>query len=68
VTPDVLGMFDAFTPSFAKRYQDFNGLMKETFARYAEEVRSGVFPGEEHSYKMSEEVMDAIEREFGAAE
>ena len=68
VTPDVLGMFDAFTPSFAKRYQNFNGLMKETFARYAEEVRTGVFPGEEHSYKMADEVLEAIEKEFGAAD
>ena len=32
------------------------------------EVRSGVFPGEEHSYKMSDEVLDAIEAEFGKAE
>ena len=54
-----------FTPSFAKKYQDFNGLMKETFAQYADEVKSGVFPGEEHSYKMSQEVLDAIEDEFG---
>jgi 3-methyl-2-oxobutanoate hydroxymethyltransferase len=60
-------MFDAFTPSFAKRYQNFNGLMKETFAQYAEEVRTGVFPGEEHAYKMSEEVLETIEKEFGAA-
>jgi len=67
VTPDVLGLFDAFTPSFAKRYQNFNGLMKETFAKYAEEVRTGVFPGEEHSYKMSDEVLEAIEKEFGPA-
>ena len=48
----------------AKKYQDFNGLMKETFATYAEEVKTGVFPGEEHSYKMSDEVLDAIETEF----
>ena len=68
VTPDVLGMFDAFTPSFAKRYQDFNGLMKQTFAQYAEEVRTGVFPGEEHSYKMSDQVLEAIEEEFGKAD
>jgi 3-methyl-2-oxobutanoate hydroxymethyltransferase len=68
VTPDVLGMFEAFTPSFAKKYQDFNGLMKETFARYAEEVRTGVFPGEAHSYKMSEDVLAAVEAEFGQAD
>jgi len=64
VTPDVLGMFDAFTPSFAKRYQDFNKLMLQTFKQYAEEVRTGVFPDEQHSYKMSDEVLDAIKEEF----
>jgi 3-methyl-2-oxobutanoate hydroxymethyltransferase len=68
VTPDVLGMFDRFTPSFAKRYQEFNKLMKQTFTQYAEEVRRGVFPGEAHSYKMSDEVLEAIEAEFGKAE
>jgi hypothetical protein len=30
-------------------------------------VRSGVFPGEAHSYKMSDEVLEAIEKEFGPA-
>ncbi len=65
VTPDVLGMFDKFTPSFAKRYQDFNKLMQQTFKQYAEEVRTGAFPDEEHSYAMSDEVLNAIEDEFG---
>ena len=64
VTPDVLGMFDAFTPKFAKRYQEFNKLMQQTFKQYAEEVRTGAFPDEEHSYKMSDEVLDAIKEEF----
>ena len=65
VTPDVLGMFDAFTPSFAKKYQNFNQLMKEAFSQYADEVRTRAFPGEEHSYKMSDDVLQAIEDEFG---
>jgi len=65
VTPDVLGLFDRFTPSFAKKYQDMGTLMLNTFKRYAEEVRTGVFPGEEHSYKMSDEVLETIEQEFG---
>jgi 3-methyl-2-oxobutanoate hydroxymethyltransferase len=64
VTPDVLGMFDKFTPSFAKRYQEFNKLMLQTFKQYAEEVRTGAFPDEEHSYAMSDEVLSAIEEEF----
>ncbi|MHC4119142.1 MAG: 3-methyl-2-oxobutanoate hydroxymethyltransferase [Planctomycetota bacterium] len=64
VTPDVLGMFDKFTPSFAKRYQEFNKLMEQAFKQYAEEVRTGAFPTEEHSYAMSDEVLEAIEEEF----
>lgn len=67
VTPDVLGMYDNFTPSFAKQYQDVGGLMLDTFKQYKEEVLSGVFPGEEHSYKMSDDVLEAIEKEFGKA-
>ncbi len=65
VTPDVLGMFDAFTPSFAKRYTNFNEQMQDCFKQYDKEVRDGVFPGPEHSYDMSDEVMDAIIKEFG---
>jgi 3-methyl-2-oxobutanoate hydroxymethyltransferase len=65
VTPDVLGMFDSFTPSFAKRYTNFNEQMKTVFAQYADEVHSGAFPGKEHSYDMSDDVMAAIEKEFG---
>ena len=65
VTPDVLGLYDNFTPSFAKKYQDVGTLMLDTFKQYKEEVLTGVFPGEEHSYKMSDEVLEAIEKEFG---
>jgi len=65
VTPDVLGMFDSFTPKFAKHYQNFNKLMQQAFAQYAQDVRTGAFPDEKHSYAMSDEVLDAIEDEFG---
>ena len=65
VTPDVLGMFDAFTPSFAKRYTNFNEQMRDCFKQYDQEVRQGAFPGPEHSYDMSDDVMDAIIKEFG---
>jgi len=67
VTPDVLGMYDDFTPSFAKQYQKFGEVMIETFKQYKEEVLTGKFPGEEHSYKMSEDVLESIMKEFGDA-
>lgn len=68
VTYDVLGMFDTFTPKFAKKYANLNSLMAETFARYRDEVRNGQFPSEEHLYGMPEEVIFEMEKEFGRAE
>lgn len=64
VTPDVLGMYDNFTPSFAKQYQNFGEVMIKTFKQYREEVITGVFPAEEHCYNMSDEVLDTIIKEF----
>ena len=65
VTPDVLGMYDNFKPSFAKQYQNFGEVMIETFKQYKEEVLTGVFPADEHCYKMSDEVLEEIVKEFG---
>lgn len=65
VTHDVLGMYDIFEPKFAKKYINFNKLMFETFTQYRKEVVDGSFPDAEHSYGMSDEVMEVIEREFG---
>ncbi len=65
VTPDVLGLYDNFTPGFAKQYTNVGQIMTDTFTQYAKEVRDGVFPGEEHSYGMSDEVLDSIIQEFG---
>jgi len=67
VTYDVLGMFDTFTPKFAKKFANFNKLMGETFAQYRQEVIERKFPGNEHCYGVSDEIMEAMEKEFGKA-
>ncbi|KAA3660629.1 MAG: 3-methyl-2-oxobutanoate hydroxymethyltransferase [Chloroflexi bacterium] len=67
VTHDILGLYSEFTPSFAKKFVDMNQIMHDTFTQYGEEVRSGVFPDEDHSYAMSDEIMELIEKEFGPA-
>ncbi|THB72206.1 MAG: 3-methyl-2-oxobutanoate hydroxymethyltransferase [Desulfobulbaceae bacterium] len=64
VTPDVLGMYDNFTPGFAKQYRKFGEEMIATFKEYKEEVLTGKFPAPEHCYKMSEEVLEQIKKEF----
>lgn len=49
VTQDLLGFTDR-VPRFVKRYAQLGDLMKEALTAYVEEVRSGRFPQDEHSY------------------
>jgi 3-methyl-2-oxobutanoate hydroxymethyltransferase len=66
VTPDVLGMYDNFTPSFAKQYANVGQVMTDAFSRYAKEVKTGIFPDDSYSYGMSDAVLESIIKEFGA--
>jgi 3-methyl-2-oxobutanoate hydroxymethyltransferase len=50
VTNDMLGTFERFTPRFVKKYADLSVPMKEAFRQYMAEVRSGEFPGKEHTF------------------
>ena len=51
VTPDLLGLFERFTPKFVKRYAHLAPLIEEAVKTYIEEVKTGKFPSEEHSFK-----------------
>ena len=50
VVNDTLGFFFGPKPKHAKQYADLNGIIHQAFTAYADEVRNGVFPGEEHSF------------------
>lgn len=50
VFSDMLGLFEAFTPKFVKKYLDGAALVKDAVARYADEVKSREFPQEIHTY------------------
>jgi 3-methyl-2-oxobutanoate hydroxymethyltransferase len=49
VVNDMLGLFERFTPRFVKKYANLNLQMKEAVGKYIEEVKTGVFPDEEHT-------------------
>lgn len=49
---DMLGYFDAFKPKFVKRYANLAQAAVEAISTYAEEVRTGRFPAQEHTYSM----------------
>jgi len=50
VFSDMLGLFEAFTPKFVKKYLDGASLVKDAVAQYADEVQNKTFPKEEHTY------------------
>jgi len=60
VTHDLLGLFDRFTPKFAKKYADLHAEMARAFAEYMTEVESHRFPGAEHSIDMPDEELRAL--------
>jgi 3-methyl-2-oxobutanoate hydroxymethyltransferase len=52
VLHDLLGIHEGFTPKFVKRYADVRKTMVDGLRSYADEVRSGAFPGAEHIYSV----------------
>lgn len=50
VWQDMAGLRGGRTPRFVKRYADLRGVLADAVHRYAEDVRSGTYPGSEHSY------------------
>ena len=54
IVSDLLGQFQAFTPKFVKKYANLAEVATQALAAYAQDVRSGAFPAEEHCYRMVE--------------
>ena len=60
VYQDMLGMYSDFTPKFVKKYENLGEKMNVAFKKYIEEVKDGIFPGEEHSFKINDEVIEKL--------
>jgi 3-methyl-2-oxobutanoate hydroxymethyltransferase len=58
---DMLGYYEGRAPRFVKRYADLGEVITEALGRYAEEVRSGAFPEQQHTYAMPDEELAAFE-------
>ena len=54
ICSDVLGIFQAFTPKFVKKYENLADKTINAFSKYVEEARNGKFPEDKHTYKMVE--------------
>ena len=51
VIHDIIGLYEEFTPSFAKVYKNISKGIEEAVKTYVKEVKQGIFPSEEHTFK-----------------
>ena len=60
VTQDMLGMYTDFTPKFVKQYANINEDIIKAVKSYSDEIKSGEFPSEKHSFTMDEEKLKRL--------
>lgn len=58
ICSDLLGMFQAFTPKFVKKYANIADIAINAFKEYGNDVRNGQFPTDDHVYHLLEPVED----------
>ncbi|HHW41409.1 MAG TPA: 3-methyl-2-oxobutanoate hydroxymethyltransferase [Syntrophomonadaceae bacterium] len=51
---DMLGLFQAFTPKFVKKYANLAEITINAFREYIRDVKSGAFPTDEYVYHIQE--------------
>ncbi len=54
IVSDILGIFQAFTAKFVKKYANLGEETLKALQAYAEDVRTGRFPEAQHTYSMVE--------------
>ncbi|OLD55989.1 MAG: 3-methyl-2-oxobutanoate hydroxymethyltransferase [Crenarchaeota archaeon 13_1_20CM_2_53_14] len=55
VLHDIIGLYPNFAPKFAKRYTDVAAMIRQALQNFAADVRNGVFPEEQHVFRMEED-------------
>lgn len=60
VYQDMLGMFSDFTPKFVKRFVEAGSVMRQGFADYIKEVQEGVYPAQEHTFQIDDEILEKL--------
>lgn len=60
VYQDMLAMYSDFKPKFVKQYAQVGSVMKNAFRQYIDEVKSGAFPSEEHTFKIDDDIIESL--------
>lgn len=59
---DVVGLFPDLRPKFVKSYTNGFENFKKALLSFAREVREGLFPGKEHSFSVSKEILEELRK------
>ena len=57
---DLLGLYEGLKPRFVKCYAELGALAREALGRFTQDVRSGRFPAQEHSFGMDPEELSKL--------
>ena len=60
---DVLGLYEKIKPKFAKRYLELSGEIVKAVESYKNDVVSGKFPTNEHSFSMDKSELERLKKE-----
>ena len=60
VVHDMLGLFDRFTPKFAKRYVNLTEYIMKAFAEFKDDIDKGAFPAEQHCFRIDEKELSKV--------
>ena len=60
VYQDMLAMYSDFVPKFVKQFGQVGTAMKEAFKAYITEVKAQTFPAEEHTFKISDDIIEKL--------
>ena len=61
---DLLGYSRGYLPKFVRRYENLADVIKNAISNYAEDVRNGVFPGDEEVYKIKNLDLSELLKQF----
>jgi 3-methyl-2-oxobutanoate hydroxymethyltransferase len=64
VVHDVLGLVSRYQPKFSKKYADLGPQILQAVQQYKQEVISGQFPDDAHSFHLSQDEIKKL-REYG---
>ena len=62
---DMIGLFDRFKPKFVKQYSDVSKIIVQTLEDYLNDVKNGNFPSKEHSFTVSDDVLETVLNAYG---